>query len=625
MDTLSIILVIVCIGLIGILLWSFSRNKKSGDTVPAAEVDRLNNIITEKNNSLSQLKEESKTAEAIIAQLKEKSIEDLKVAAARIAELEVDISKALEGGADEVVKKKLAEVDKLVKKIKNLEEDLEEAESEVESLKKKTKQLQTDNSGLQEELENEVRKGKKLLTEIEEITSRLEKIEKDFAIREEALDFVKEILTAKCTSDQSITRLYQNVDSIVDYIHGDVRDNLISIYNIPADQRKTLFDTELMGWAITKKKSWIQGKTSIAFVGEFSAGKTSIVNRILSQDDPNVPRLPVSTKATTAIPTYISGGPGTYYQFVSPGKNELKSISENTFKKVNKEVLDQIKGVSSLIQYFVMTYKNPHLDKLSILDTPGFSSNDSEDAERTIGVINECDALFWVFDVNAGTVNRSSIKNIKDNLTKPLYVVINQIDTKSKSDVDAVENLIRKTLQDEGIKIESIIRFSKNEPLSAIMNPILSIKHDNSREQYLNELIQLLKDKVSELKDETKKAHQKCNSLENKQSRLVDAYNQAISALGDDCLTVYNIPQYNSRWFSEDDFRISQSQHSEFTSILTRICNVHCDTLCNKYNEQMQTTSDIHEAWSNHSEAMYNQKRLEECLENLQKKAKALL
>ena len=72
----------------------------------------------------------------------------------------------------------------------------------------------------------------------------------------------------------------------------------------------------------------------------------------------------------------------------------MKRISPKTFKRVSKEILEQVKGVSSLIQYFVMTYENPHLEKMSILDTPGFNSNDSEDAERTIEVINECDALF---------------------------------------------------------------------------------------------------------------------------------------------------------------------------------------------------------------------------------------
>lgn len=627
MDALSIVLIVVCVILLGVVAWLFSQRQKSSEDTTSDEISRLQSLIDEKDGTISSLKSEqqnlSEKTEALIAQLKEKNLKELKASADRISQLEAEISKALEGGADEIVKAKLAEVDKMAKKIRTLEEDLEEAEDEADSLKKKAKNLQSENTGLQEELEKEVRKGKKLLEEIDEVKRRLEQVEKDFAIREEALDFVKEILTAERTSDESVRNLYQTVDSIADYIRGEVRDSLISIYNIPAESQQAIFGTELFAWAISKKKSWIQGKTSIAFVGEFSAGKTSIVNRILSQDNPNVPRLPVSTKATTAIPTYISGGVSTFYQFVTPG-NELKGISEDTFKRVNKDVLDQVKGVSSLIQYFVMTYKNPNLDKLSILDTPGFNSNDSEDAERTIGVINECDALFWVFDVNAGTVNRSSIKIIKDNLTKPLYVVINQIDTKSKSDVDSVENLIRKTLQEEGIKIEAIIRFSKKEPLENIMGPILAIKHDNSREQYLDEMISTLSEKVKELANDTKEAHKKSNSLENKSSRLVDAFNSAISNLGEDCVTVSNIPQYNSRLFSKNDFRISQEQYSEFISLLEQISGSNLDTLCTKYNEQMETIAQMQSAWDEHSTAVYNQKRIEDCLESLKRLAKKL-
>lgn len=627
MEPLSIVLIVVCAILLCVVGWLFLRNNNQSGSSSEEEVLQLQSLIKDKEDTISSLKTEQKDlsekTESLISQLKDKNLKELKASADRISELEAEIAKALEGGTDEIVKKKLAEVDKLTKKIKNLEEDLEEAEDEAESLKKKTKNLQSENSGLQELLENEIRKGKRLLEEINEVKSHLEQVEKEFAIREEALDFVKEILTAERTSDESVRNLYQTVDSITDYIRGDVRDSLISIYNIPSENQHAIFGTELYAWAIAKKKSWIQGKTSIAFVGEFSAGKTSIVNRILSQDDPNVPRLPVSTKATTAIPTYISGGVSTYYQFVTPG-NELKGISEDTFKRVNKDVLDQVKGVSSLIQYFVMTYKNPNLERLSILDTPGFNSNDSEDAERTIGVINECDALFWVFDVNAGTVNRSSIKIIKDNLTKPLYVVINQIDTKSKSDVDSVENLIRKTLQDEGIKIEAIIRFSKKEPLENIMSPILAIKHDNSREQYLDEMISMLTEKVKELINDTKEAHKKSNSLENRSSRLVDAFNRAINNLGENCVTVYNIPQYNSRLFSKDDFRISQEQYSEFISLLEQISGENLDTLCNKYNEQMETIAQMQSAWDEHSIAIYNQKRLEDCLESLKRLAKKL-
>lgn len=628
MDTITIILFAICAILLSVIACLFVRRKDIAGTIISDEISRLQSVIMEKDGAISSLKTEqedlSANTEALIAQLKEKNLKELKASADRISQLEAEISKALEGGADEIVKAKLAEFDKMAKKIQTLKYDLEEAEEDAKSEGKKVNKLRVENDGLREELEKEVRNGKKLLEEIDEVKCRLEQVEKDFEIREESLDFVKEILTAERTSDESVRNLYQTVDGIVDYIRGEVRDSLISIDKKYADENhKAFFETELSAWAVSKKKSWIQGKTSIAFVGEFSAGKTSIVNRILSQDDPDVPRLPVSTKATTAIPTYISGGVSTYYQFVTP-ENELKGISEATFKRVNKEVLNQVKGVSSLIRYFVMTYKNPKLDKLSILDTPGFNSNDSEDAERTIGVINECDALFWVFDVNAGTVNRSSINIIKKNLTKPLYIVINQIDTKSESDVDLVEKLISKTLQEEGIHIEAIIRFSRKEPLDKIMLPISAIKHDNSREQYLEELILMLSQKLEKLASITKETLKTCNQIEDKYDCLKDSFSKAIDSLKDDCAAVSEIPQYNSRLFREDDYRISQSQYSEFTSLLNKISETHASEIISQRDNLINVVSKRQDSWAEHSEATNNKIRLAKCVEILQRKQKEL-
>ena len=487
----------------------------------------------------------------------------LQSANARIKALEADVASALSGNNAELLKAKLDEaaalaskvaeldaalesarleaevaaslketIEKQKKKLKSLEDELEEIEEERDDAQKKSKKLLAMNEELQGDFEKATKSAKQYLADFNDTKQRLEALQADFNLKEEALDFVKEILTAPRTSDESVAKLYENVSSTVDYIRNELRDALKETGYLPYDIENRFFKSELDAWAVTKRKSWIQGKVSIAFVGEFSAGKTSIVNRLLSQDDPNVPRLPVSTKATTAIPTYISGGLSTYYQFVTPD-NELKKISEATFKRVSKEVLDQVKGVSSLIQYFVMTYNNPNLDKMSILDTPGFNSNDSEDTERTIGVINECDALFWVFDVNAGTVNRSSLKIIKEHLKKPLYVVINQIDTKDMSDVDAVEALIRKTLESEGVKVEGVIRFSKKEPLNVMLDPIRNINRDVAREALLADLIDFVASAVNKSKIGTKLTQQNSNKLEKTHDQLISKFEAVLISLHD--------------------------------------------------------------------------------------------
>lgn len=577
---------------------------------------------------------------------------DLGNAISKIKILEAEITRLMDSGADEDARKYLSEVkeltdkveelegllekakadaekftlqavqiDKLNNKIKELEDDLEDAKEEIEDIKEDKKKIKNAYTELQGELDIAERDSKRYLQDFKETKERLDELQNDFNLRVEALDFVTEILTAKQTNDESVISLYQNVDLTTDYINNELRDVLKQANLLTKDIEKKFFGAELKSWAISKKKKWIQGKVTIAFIGEFSAGKTSIVNRILSQDDPNVPRLPVSTKATTAIPTYISGGIGTFYQFVTPN-NELKNISESTFKRVSKEVLDKVKGVSSLIQYFVMTYKNPHLEKMSILDTPGFSSNDEEDKERTIGVINECDALFWVFDVNSGTVNKSSLKIIKEYLTKPLYIVINQIDTKSPKDVDAVDALIRKTLDEEGVQFNDIVRFSQKEPLHIIMDAIKSVTHDYSREMLLDDLIEFISEKSKEAASRTKSALQYSNSCQLKHECLNREFQDELHLLNLDCENVANIPKFNSRIFSADDYRISQEQYETFVILLNQIGNVRSGNLADLYNKQIKAVEELELAWHKHSEEKKNQALIQNCLDKLIKKSR---
>jgi hypothetical protein len=563
--------------------------------------------------------------EVSIAELKEKYAKAIDGYSQKNGELSKQLEQVLNGNVDEAVREKLAKTDKLVKKIKDLEEEIEDNEDDIADLKKKLKNKTNENEDLQSKITESLRSVKELSEELEDTKATLDVKMIELGVKVESLTFVQEILLAKSASDDVTKRLNTKVDGIVEYITSDLHDALTETKTMSSDIEVHVNKNSplLRGWEITSKKSWIKGKTTIALVGEFSAGKTSIVNRLLSQDNPNVPQLPVSTKATTAIPTYISGGVGTLYQFVTPS-NELKTISENTFKRVNKEVLDQVGGVSSLIQYFVMKYQNSNLDNLSILDTPGFSSNDKEDAKRTIGVINECDALFWVFDVNNGTVNRTSINLIKEHLAKPLYVVINKVDTKAKSEVDKVENLIRKTLKDAGLNIEGYIRFSSKEPLESIMTPIKSIQHDKTKDEYLDAIENFIDNIVSELSRIVNEAQRDCNQCMNKSNNLVEQYDRAISNLYDDCENVASIPQFSEHWLRKDNYEMSQDEYSRMINLLNKIVDKRCGDLCSLYNQQMEVRGEIEEAWHIYEDARNRWQRMNECSEALSKKIKEL-
>ena len=283
-------------------------------------------------------------------------------------------------------------VAELKKKISDFEDDLEDREEKIEDLKKdlsksedKVTSKEQENEGLEKELKKCKKEGEELEEKLSSVRDSLKEKEEELNCKMESLNFIQEILSAKDLSNDDVNKLYKRIGAFESFVKGpylDLNAHLYTNYNSLTwddksgsealqEKKKWVMDN-CDQWVASKRKSWLDKKTTIAFVGEFSAGKTSIVNRILSQDNPNIPKLPVSTKATTAIPTYIAGGNAVSYSFIS-GDGQRKVILENTFKKVSKEILDQVKGVSSLIKYFVMTYQNKNLNGISILDTPGFS------------------------------------------------------------------------------------------------------------------------------------------------------------------------------------------------------------------------------------------------------------
>ena len=559
MDTMTIIYIVVAFVVGAILTSIFKKgsNSASSENAKLQELEAENGSLKEKLSSLSN---ESRNKES---QLKEKYESLLSEAQKQSDSLDKQLKSAIDGNIDESIKKQLDQVDKLKKQVKDLEEEVEEQEDDISSLKKKLRTKEDDITGLQDSLSKEQSTSKKLNTELESVKQQLDDKVEELNVKIGSLNFIQEILSAKEISTADTNALNKNIDFFESFVKGqftDLNSYLYTTYKLTwndlegktgFEQKKKFFHDAFDQWASTKRKSWLDGKTTIAFVGEFSAGKTSIVNRILSQDNPSIPKLPVSTKATTAIPTYIAGGSSVTYSFIA-GDGKRKTILEETFKKVSKDILDQVKGVSSLIKYFVMTYKNPNLNGLSILDTPGFNSNDKEDRDRTIDVINECDALFWVFDVNAGTVNRSSISVIKEKLNKPLYVVINKVDTKSDSEVQKVEKLIKKTLTDEGLKVEKFIKFSAKAPLTDIMNPIKGVSKIATRDTFVNDVKNDIEQLLNILDDGVKQCNDSYNTARQEGDDITDEFIECMKAMQEDCGTAYNIPHWETHLFSSD-------------------------------------------------------------------------
>lgn len=628
METTTILYIILSLIIGGSITFVLKKNKRISELT--SENASLLSKLSESENKVKKISQDS---EKTIDDVKERYKTLLNETQEQCKKLDKQLKNALEGIMDESIKEQLAEVEQLKKKIIDLEEEIEEKEDDVSTLKKKIRNKDSDLSDLQDSLDKERRSSKELNEELSSVKDQLNEKVEELKLKMGSLAFLQEILSAKEIRTEDIAKLNKNIDFFESFVKGQfttLNDNLYSTYNLSwnningkagFENKRAYFHNAFDQWASTKRKSWLDGKTTIAFVGEFSAGKTSIVNRILSQDNPNIPQLPVSTKATTAIPTYIAGGSTVSYSFIS-GDGKRKTILEDTFKKVSKDILDQVKGVSSLIKYFVMTYENPNLKGLSILDTPGFNSNDSEDRDRTIEVINECDALFWVFDVNAGTVNRSSISIIKEKLNKPLYVVINKVDTKADSEVQNVENLIKKTLSDAGLQVQQFIKFSSKAPLTSIMNPIKEVNKITSRDTFVSDVKTDLEQLLNTLNESVKSSNQSYNNAVQEGENIIDQIFDYIEDLQGDCEIAYNIPTWVEHIFSSDRFEMSAEDGNRLQKLLEQIAEDRINDLKKKFDEQMNKTAEIQQKWSNTCDLKAAWQKVNNCFEQYKKVTK---
>lgn len=574
----SIVIYIIIAAVIGaVAMYLFLSNKRSVEEAPSPNAeDKVSPppAIDISKKAKAELEKLQAEKEAL-----QQEIEKLKNKLAKLRALHAD-----EERINDNPQTSATDIGKYKKQIVDLEDEVEELEDELDDVKKKIKQLHEEKSEVEISLEQSKKCNKEITNQLQKVQSDLEQIVVDNQLKESSLKFITKILKAS-PEQASVNSMYEKIDLMSNFITVELAP---SIKDTPQyEEAKDLFDSKLKNWVQIAKKDWLNHKRSIAFIGEFSAGKTSIVNAILTQNDPNAPKLPVSTKATTAIPTYISGGVSTRFSFFTPD-NTLKFLSEEDFKSVDKEMLAQVEGVSALIKYFIMAYKNPLLDKISILDTPGFNSNDNEDAQRTIEVINECDALFWVMDVNAGTINRASLKLLQKYLNRPLYVVINKVDTKAKSEVDKVEKLIKSTLENEGLPIAGIIRFSQKESVDKLMNTIGEVKAFSDTNFYLDEVNQILEaiyqDIVNELADIDKQIRENKSLLSDSQENFA----VLLQEIEEYSAEAAGIPQWETHIFSSDRYEMDQEEGEALISLLCALSEEYAPKLREESNHQLQ-------------------------------------
>lgn len=162
-----------------------------------------------------------------------------------------------------------------------------------------------------------------------------------------------------------------------------------------------------------------EGRLTVAFCGHFSAGKSTLINKLCGTK-----LLPSSPIPTSANVVSIRGGDRAYAA-VETIKNGVTSQAEVRIDELDKYCVDGEQFTSVSIVYPSETLG----DHTVLLDTPGIDSTDDAHRMATESALHLADVVFYVMDYNhvQSEINFAFAKQLKD-WGKPLYFIVNQID-----------------------------------------------------------------------------------------------------------------------------------------------------------------------------------------------------
>lgn len=159
-----------------------------------------------------------------------------------------------------------------------------------------------------------------------------------------------------------------------------------------------------------------RSEMEIACCGHFSAGKSTLVNKLCGET--LLPSSPIPTSANIVTLRY---GPDC--------KAKIRR-RDNVEKVVAVQDLSEACKDGELIEEVVIEYPWTRLDKsLVLFDTPGIDSTDEAHHLTTASALHRAEVVLYVMDYNhvQSEINFVFLKKMAE-MRKPLYIIVNQID-----------------------------------------------------------------------------------------------------------------------------------------------------------------------------------------------------
>lgn len=168
----------------------------------------------------------------------------------------------------------------------------------------------------------------------------------------------------------------------------------------------------------------------LPLVGEFSAGKTTLINMLTDSK-----QLETATKPTTATIYEIHFGCDDCYAEVYKEKDE--KIRVDDISSLKNEKL----GDSLVINVFDTAKRVP--SNIVLVDTPGLSSEDPRHKQTLVDFLPNADGILLVVDVNQQiTRSLTDFINMMNLARRPVFLVLTKCDTKAATELENAKHYI---------------------------------------------------------------------------------------------------------------------------------------------------------------------------------------
>lgn len=195
-----------------------------------------------------------------------------------------------------------------------------------------------------------------------------------------------------------------------------------------------------------QKKNLEENKFSIVVVGEFSAGKSTLLNAMMGRR-----MLPSFTQETTATVNFLRGkneAPNNEPGIVYYNDGTYEVLPDTELKTIEKFVSTKGEDVASTVNHLDVYLDSEFLkDGVMLVDSPGLNGVAEGHKEITENQIKRSNASIFMFDATrpGSKTDFDTLGNLRENVNK-IFILLNKVDMIKEDEGETVDSVI------EGVK-----------------------------------------------------------------------------------------------------------------------------------------------------------------------------